>query len=207
MLKLEIIYSKEFEINQVIDTFQQSDWFHDNGYKVTLPTKLRSSYENGVLTDNIEIAVQEDFDEKYYQEQKDFLVKNLEKVFSQATDEFAKTGLTILDKYKIFLTRYGTGGSYSLPDKVIINIDFFSGGDLLLTAIHEIVHLVVEPLVNLYQINHWTKERFVDLIIAQIVPSLKNFQNLPINTEAIDDVFAKNYPEIKKIFKGVAELN
>lgn len=160
-----------------------------------------------MLTDDIETAVQEDFDEKYYQEQKDFLTKNLEKIFSQATDELAKTGLVFLDEYKIFLTRYGAGGSYNFPNKVIINIDLFSGDDLLLTAIHEIVHLIVEPLVNLYQINHWTKERLVDLIIAQIVPSLKNFQNLPINTDAIDDVFAKNYPEVNKIFKGVAELN
>ena len=207
MFKINIIYSEQFEVNRVVNTLRELDWFQKNKYKITLPANLIRPQSDDVLVEKIKEAVRDEFDESFYQKQKDFIFKNWEKSFSQIVFELNKTGLSILDEYKIFLTRYGTGGSYHFPDEVIINIEFISKDNLLQTAIHEIVHLIIEPLISSYHINHWPKERLVDLIISRIAPSLVNFQYLPINTDDIDNIFIKNYPKIKQIFQDIAKLD
>jgi len=207
MFNVSVLYSIQFEINRVVDTFRQIDWLQENKYIVTLPIRLKVLYENRVLADDIESVVQEEFAENYYQESKDFLFKSWEEALSQAAIELAKTDLTTLHKYKIFLTRYGTGGSYHSPNEIIINIELIPKDDLLRDTIHEIVHLTIQSLIDLHHVNHWPKERLVDLIVAKISPSLINFQNLPIDTNAIDNIFAKNYPKVQQIIQDVAKLN
>jgi len=207
MLKIDIIYSRGFEINRVIDSFRQLEWFRENKYETTLPTGLKLLQKNSPSKNEIKKAVFEEFDDISFQEQKNFLTKNLEKVFSRAETEFIKIGMPIEKKYKIFLTKYGTGGGYCLPDKIIININLIRDENLLRTSVHEIVHLIIEPLISSYQIDHWTKERLADLIVSKISPSLINFQCLPINTETIDRIFNDNYPKISQAIQNIAKLD
>ncbi|MBU4142693.1 hypothetical protein KJ590_01685, partial [Patescibacteria group bacterium] len=111
---------------------------------------------------------------------------------------------------KVFFTRYGVGGSYFPPDKVLININEKckkSPKEISIIVAHETIHLIVEPTVKRLKIDHWTKERVVDLILSNIIPRLKIAQNLPLEAKKIDKAFKDFFPDIEKILKNARQDN
>ena len=62
----------------------------------------------------------------------------------------------------IRLTNYGVGGSYNLPSLVVLNINMKM---LVKTVVHEIIHLMIQDLIDKYEIKQWEKERVVDNIL------------------------------------------
>ena len=97
------------------------------------------------------------------------------------------------------------GGSYFPPDKILININEKykkSPKEISMTMAHEIIHLFIEPIVRRLKIDHWIKERVVDLILNDIISGLKTAQNLPLETKKIDKAFEDFFPDIEKIFRN-----
>jgi len=77
----------------------------------------------------------------------------------------------IFPKYEITLTLYGPGGSYNgETGKIIIKTrkdGTFERHCQACTIIHEIVHIGIEQnIVKKYNLDHWEKERLVDLICS-----------------------------------------
>ena len=72
-----------------------------------------------------------------------------------------------------------------------------------LTIIHEIIHLSIQELIEKYEVEHWEKERIVDLIVFKIVPEIAKMQNISIDTKPIDEGFEKYYPDIEKVVKNL----
>ena len=73
----------------------------------------------------IKNAVESEYSEDIYKQNERFLLNNWEKVSKEIEIAFSKSGLSCQEEYKIFLTKYGMGGSYNLPKTVIINLNKF----------------------------------------------------------------------------------
>jgi hypothetical protein len=115
---------------------------------------------------------------------------------------FEETTLKQEDTYIVHLTKYGVGGSYNVPNTVILNFQNRKELALFRTIVHEIIHLSIQPYIEKYTVDHWIKERIVDLTLEKIAPELNTMQNLPIDTESVDLAFEKNYPNMEEVIKN-----
>lgn len=210
MVKLEINFSPEYEERRIRYTLDKLQWFTDNKYRIDLPEKLQIAFNNlhniSISENQIKNAVISEYNELDYETQKDFLIKNWQKVIEEASTELAKTLLTPENIYVVYLTKYGVGGSYNLPNAVIVNIKHKYGSGLLRTVFHEMLHLIIHGWITKYKINHWQKERIVDLLMIKFVPQLSKPQQLPIEIGDIDKLFNKFYPNIELVIKNIGLL-
>ena len=65
------------------------------------------------------------------------------------------------------------------------------------------LHLIIHHWITEYKISHWQKEKVVDLLLTKLVPQLSKPQQLPVETENIDKIFNKYYPNIELIIKNM----
>lgn len=210
MLNLNINYSLEYEKQRVKSTLDDADWFIKNGYSkwVKLPgDQSLEEFDKNKSTNYLSNEVEAEYKEKEYIEVKKLIEERLPLFSSNLEKYFKETSLKRKDLYIIQLTKYGVGGSYNLPNKVIINIQIRKGKGLIKTIIHEIVHLTIERWIEKYEVDHWKKERIVDLILERIVPEINQIQKVSIDTEKIDKIFEENYPNIEEIIKSLNNKN
>ncbi len=206
MIKLDIKYSLEYEKERIKYTLSKADWFLKNGYSkwIKLPAgkKLEDvdikTSENSLLT-----TAEEEYCTNDYEKIKKTIEEQWSISSSKLENYFAMTSLKQEDIYIIQLTKYGVGGSYNVPNKVISNFQNKTEIALLRNIIHEIIHLSIQSLIDEYRVEHWIKERLVDLILAKNDPTLVIMQNITIDTTAVDSVFEKYYPDVEKIIKCI----
>ena len=91
--------------------------------------------------------------EEHWQKEYAYFFEKLQDLFS----------LKITKPFKIYISNYGSGGSYDLPDNVAINKNLKY--DHISIIKHEIVHLILEPFIQKYKIPHNNKEELVDNIL------------------------------------------
>ncbi|MFA5886721.1 MAG: phosphotransferase [Patescibacteria group bacterium] len=158
-MTLNIKFGIALESERVKNTIAKMDWYDFNGYKPRLPEGINKEFSEEKIKHQIskefnrgryvEVANQitADFSTNYFQ-----LSSKLENFFNK----------DIPDTFLIYLTNYGTNGSYFLPNTIVFNINSQRGSK---TIVHEIVHLLIEDWIQKYKIQHWEKERIVDLIL------------------------------------------
>lgn len=146
MIDLKINYSVEFEVERISETLRQLDWFKNKGYNVSLPSSLSVSNPADISREEIKNSVITEYVENDYKTQKDYLLMNWSDVATQLSEELSKVALVSLNQYKIFLSKYGTAGSYHYPDQIILNIKFKYEKGLLRTTAHEIIHLIINSI-------------------------------------------------------------
>lgn len=207
-ISLRIDYSLDYEIQRIKDTLDKSEWFIENGYSkgVRLPAgeKLEDIDKNRP-TDYLFDKAEEEYNKKDYEEVENTIKEQWINFSPRLEKYFQETSLKQESLYIIQLTKYGVGGSYSTPNKVILNFQGRFGVGVTRTIIHEIVHLSIQSFINKYEVEHWVKERIVDLILSKIIPNINKMQKLPpsFKTELIDASFEKNYPNIEEIIKNL----
>lgn len=202
-MKLNIQYSIDFEVERVLAAIKKFEWYKTNGYTVNLPESLDLSNIDKISNEDIKKAVTKEYDEENYSSSKKYIEDNWINFDEAFVTKALVTKLIIQDNYTIFLTRYGVGGSYNLPNTITINIKRMFEFGLVMTIAHETTHLLIQPLVVKYNVDHWVKERTVDLLLEQFAPKLNKFQQIPIDTQKIDEVFNKNYPDVELILKSL----
>jgi hypothetical protein len=114
--------------------------------------------------------------------------------------------LPLQEKYYVSITQYGNGGSYGTPDKIQLNFNQITR-NVSFTIAHETVHLTIEHLIREYKIDHWTKERIVDLIINKLFPENQRLQRNPKNAEQISEIFEREFPNVEKVIKDISEIS
>jgi len=211
-MKLEINFSEQTEIARIRYTINEIDWFKERGYRVNFPGGIKELVDQGKVPTDEEISdiVSKEFDEKQYEEKK----KELELRFYEKKDQFEKSlatlGLPLQPVYKISLTKYGVGGSYFLPNGVLINFDYPNARrDVSSNTLHEIIHLTIEKLILKYNIEHWSKERLVDLTYREFFPSEDNkpiLQRNPKHAEQIHQIFDQLFPDMQTIIVKMSQL-
>jgi len=201
MIKLEVNFSQEYEVQRILETIHRLDFYREHKYNVRLPEKLIANPNINISENQIIDAVKSEYKEDDYIIQKIFLIENWQKTTDEASVELSKTDLKLLETYTINLTKYGVGGSYHYPDVIVANIKNSYSIGLLRTVFHEILHLAIHSWIDENKIGHWQKERIIDLLMTKIIPKLSKPQQIPIQTENIDKVFSDNYPNIKTVIK------
>ena len=205
-VSLKFDYSLEYEIQRIKNTLDDSEWFIKNGYskwmKLPAGEKLEELDKNKSI-DYLFDRAKEEFDKEPYIKAKNEVNEQWDKFSQKLEKYFQETSLDIEEFYYIQLTRYGVGGSYNLPNKIIVNIQNKFGIAIPRVIIHEIIHLSIQPFIDKYKIEHWAKERIVDLIVSGIIPKISKMQDVPIDTRVIDKSFYKYYPDIEKVIKNI----
>ena len=165
--KLTIRYSLSYEKKRVLNTIKKIDWYKENNYRVSLP--------DGALDKDYRPAAYKIVEKKiegWWRKDARTFVRNME-----------VRKLKPKSRYRIFLTRYGTGGSYDLPGDIVLNISQKKASQLHAVVFHEMIHLSIEPLIARYRIPHFAKERLVDLLLGDLIPGFAKFQTLAKSRE------------------------
>ena len=207
MSKLKIVYNKEYDIQRVVNTIKKITWFIENKYNYKnfiFPKKLDKEKLNDYSEKEIKDAVISEYSDDLYKENEKFLVNNWEKIFKEIESAFLKSNLLPQEEYRIYLTKYGTGGSYDFPNTVIVNTSFSI--NILKNIIHEITHLAIEENVVKYKIGQAQKERIVDLFFVKNFPRRALVQNvyMSMNTDKIDQTFDDNFPNMENVIKKLS---
>lgn len=147
-------------------------------------------------------AVKSEFDETVYTEARKDLKNKLEQHKTEINLASQNLKLDFPNQIQIQLTRYGVGGSYNLPNNVILSVRM---KDLFGTLIHEIVHLSIQEDVDKYKIEHWDKERIVDLITHEpefAFVGIEKWQKGP-NSKPDQDFRARFTTDREQFFKSI----
>lgn len=194
------------DVKRVENTLKRYDWFQEKGYHPAFPAGIDPNRSGEISRVDIEKAVRAEWDETEYRSKEHDLVTLWPRVISEAKPRLGKTDLRPLDSYTVLFVKYGTNGSYQPPEKVVLNLRYRYDIGLAKTVFHEIVHLMIHPYIEQYQISHWSKERIVDRLVDKLVPHLSKIKNLPINTTAIDEIFDARYPRVAELIKKVGAV-
>lgn len=205
-MSLIIKYSLKTEQQRLENTINKLPWYDKFGYAPRFPQGINPRVDN---LKKVFSVLGKEYDEAEYEKS----ALKIKKEFSKIEDDFFRKmeqacGKRIKRNYKLILTKYGVGGSYSLPDKIIYNFGMKSSS--LHTVLHEIVHLAIEPYIKKYQIQQFAKERIVDLICLKVA-GLKNYKmnkKADVFKKSIDPLFKKHFkPLIDNFFKQFSDCN
>jgi hypothetical protein len=203
-MELKYIFSERNEIERIQSTIKKIAWYREQNYKLVFPNNIKDLPDDMVTDELVKQGVREEFEEERYEE----IAKEIENKWSAIKDEYQKNlkklGLPLQDVYLIYFTKYGVGGSYNLPNKIILNVS--GKRDKLSIITHEIVHLAIEALIEKYKIDHWTKERIVDLIHNRF-RNENELQRDPENSQEIQQIFEKYFPDITKVISEIGAKN
>ncbi|TSC93004.1 MAG: hypothetical protein CEN91_321 [Candidatus Berkelbacteria bacterium Licking1014_85] len=139
--------------------------------------------------------------EKNYNLQKYLKAKKIVSLnFKKIEQELSITVEQILDlhnsqNFEVFLSFFGPGGSYKLPNIItirVLNHDDLNYSNVNIT--HELIHLLVENKIQKYNFSHHDKELFVNSILFQ--PQIAKI--LKIKNEEI--IKSKYYYSFRKYF-------
>lgn len=192
-------YSLDFEKERIKYSFEKADWFLEHGYTVLFPNNLSIQDALSCGLEKLFKLAEKEYKEEYYAGASEILNKGLQWFISHWNSAmFDEIALSFEKKYSVFLTAYGVGGSYDVPNIIITNIRRVEHERLAVIVFHETIHLVIEPLIRQYKIPHWHKERLVDLYYKKIFPNKSFEQNLPKDVLSIDSIFEQYYknPEV-----------
>lgn len=175
-------------------TLADMDFFRANNYAVSLPEHPMFD-GTGSESGDFDVFAQEVYNASTFQAALAAMRAQrqpLETALARINQWHAHDGFAKLDSVTVTLTLYGPGGSFN-PDTgdIILWTDAdarFKGGGGLHTTIHEMVHLAVEHgLAQPFQLQHWERERLVDLIaqreFADLLPDyrLQNGDSAPMD--------------------------
>lgn len=154
-MELTIKYGKRFENNRIKSTLEKLDWFKSHGYKPIIPKNI--STEKQIVN-----FIDKNFNEKDYEENKKKLLKEYKKIKKRFNEKLKSLFSNIPKEVEVILTKYGSGGSYLFPNKVIINIQGNQINKPLIDVLkHEILHLLSEEKIIRKKLSHEEKEKFI----------------------------------------------
>jgi hypothetical protein len=205
---LNIQYSKDAEIERVKYVYEELDWYREHGYDVHLPGGIKLG-DCGTVPKLIELlhTLDVEFSLEKYEATKALILESWDYVVAHwPHEEMGKATLVFEPSYDVHLTRYGTGGSYNLPNEIVLNIESDDMGSFGRILFHEMIHLCLEPLVQKHETPHWYKERIVDLTFKKLMPEIAFEQNLPKEALAVDEHFARHYGDFDALFSSIKNI-
>lgn len=207
-IKFSIKYSREFEIQRVLSTKNKFKWYSDKGYNLnnfTLPKGFSAEELSNRSEAEIISYVNEEYDTEFFQPHMQTVNSLLPNYLNKLADYLFGINVKILPNIEIKLTRYGVGGSYNIPNTVIINTSKLFNIGLVRVILHEIIHLHIQSLIDKYKIEQWEKEIIVDSLFEKFSVDIFKRQNYLIDASKIQKIFKENYPKIELIIHNVSK--
>ena len=196
---IQIKYSVEIDYMRVSNTLKKMDWYieHDYARNIILPAKLLPLDKNTTIPSNEAIlsAVKDEYVESDYLQYACTIKSEFETYITKLDRDLLP--IKLQPEYNLVLTKYGTGGSYTPPNIITINILKQKSG--LNTLLHEMIHLSIETTVKKHNITQTEKERMVDLLFKKVFPDRLFEQKKYIQYSNIDTAFNSAFPDIEKI--------
>jgi len=206
IIPIKFKFNIESEVNRVMETLDKLEWLTKNNYKFLLPNGIKDPKE--IKTEMIRKLVEDEYNLKTYQIAESAILKSWEGNNGLMRKINQKmNGSYMLNEITVILTRYGTQGSYIIPNSVIINISNIPPEYLIKTVIHESLHLMIEHLIKKYSVEHWVKERIVDLIMDLEYKSRFKMQLVPDWSLDIDAIFKEHYPNLISIMEKAVKIS
>ena len=205
VIPIKFQFSIESEVNRVKETIGNIEWLISNSYRFILPNSVKDSGD--IKIEKIKELVENEYDSEIYQIAESAILKSW-----KGNNELIRrinqkmNGSYMLNEINIILTKYGTQGSYVMPNSAIINISNIPPEFLIKTVIHESLHLMIEHLIKKYLVEHWVKEHIVDLIMDLEYKSRFKMQPVPDWVLAVDVIFKEYYPNITFVIEKSAKI-
>jgi len=203
---LKIKYSQSFEVKRIQNTLLEYGWFLEQGYRVNLPKSIAEKLRLNQVVEkqDIKTAVALEFNEDFYKKRAAKLKEQWNKIQKVFFANLKTLGGPLPKFYNVYLTKYGVGGSYHLPNTVILNLNYGSRENIVHTVAHEMVHLAIEKWVQKYNLSHWDKEWLVDTILYRILPGYKKLQKKPKNIRGYSKIFKRCFPNMELLIKEIS---
>jgi len=204
-IKLTFEFSKEQEVARVVSTIKRLGWYRSKGYSTEV-----LAFPAGIDLNNIEeiseLDIEKAIETEYNPDKYKSTVESMEQLYllyePKLTKFIKSLNVPVIPKILVNLTIYGIAGSYSLPNRVIVNISKFYSIGLLRNILHEIIHLHIEFFVEKYQIGQWEKESITNMLFESAFPEIhKKNKNLleEKDLKNIETIYRENFPNIEKI--------
>lgn len=169
-MKINYSYTIEGELRRVEGTVNRENFFCENGYQPTFP--------KGLNFDNFNLAkararIKKEFSEDLAKSVQERLSRDWKKYHKQIESFLKALPYEKPSELNIVFTLYGMGGSYNVPNKIIINLKNAKSPLFILT--HELLHLLIEePVAQKHNLSQWDKESLVDYLLneSQVLHSL-----------------------------------
>ena len=205
MISIEFEYGLDSEVQRVQNTLDDLKWLKENKYRYSLP--VFQSEPEKVSNEEIQNSVKKEYSTVEFKIAEEAVRSAWEEKWTKI-EKIQNTiiGADKLDHIKIVFTRYGTGGSYRIPNRIVINLQGKIPEYLIKTVIHECIHLMIENLILKNKVAHWHKERIVDLIMDREFESAFKMQNVPDFAKNIDSIFKEFYPDMISITEKASKL-
>jgi hypothetical protein len=186
-MEIAIRYGVDLEVRRILDTLDNINWFEQNGYEVLLPIDV----VKGATEAEVKEAVSTEYRVDSFKLMENSLLEKyslLKDRFEVFIEERFSCPIRLVD---VILTKYGVGGSYHPPDRVVINIG--GDGDQLKTVLHEIIHLVIYSYIENKNIGHWEIERTVDLLMYDFCAKNEMTINFQDGYNGVEEKVDMNY--------------
>ena len=201
-VELNVVYGLDQEIERVKNTLERLPWYTQQSYKVELPANISDQSS----PEEIASSIASEYSEAGYEDFARWIKEQWPQIPAGFEELKKIPSFHLKDAYTVFLTKYGTGGSYdALSGKVIVNIETRGKEKIIGTLVHEIIHTGIEHLIVSCDVRHWYKERLVDLIGEKYFPGLTPIQHIGEDTTVIDNAFEKHFPDIEAIAREIGE--
>lgn len=157
-MKIQTEFNVNREVTRVKNTLAKLDWYISQGYNPRLPDGINEDSTE----EEIKAQITAEFDEGKYRKVEQQITGYFSEIQDKLSEKITLLSKDIPEHFLIYLTNYGVGGSYSYPSTIIFNTNNKQG---VKTLAHEIIHLVMEQKIKKHNIQHWEKERIIDLIL------------------------------------------
>lgn len=204
-MKCNFILNQEAEFNHLVFEIESAEKVKSYGLKSILPPENIIS-EYVADPKNTGLPSLKDYFNKNYKvkeykkvtQEAKLAWESKEELFFDALNKIIKSKIT--HSYEIYITLFGPGGSYTLPDAVFVRGVTEEDKEYFDVCIaHEIIHLNVEEKVKELKLSHNGKELLVDAILFQPeIARIFGLKNEKIKTEN------KYYNNLGQIF-GILE--
>jgi hypothetical protein len=204
MITIKFEYGIDTEVQRVKNTIDDARWLDNNKYKYFLPAFIEKTEQD---EETLKKAVEKEYSETEFKEAENAIITGWDKR-GKDVEIIQKNiiGANNFDELNLVLTKYGTSGSYRLPNKIIINLRDKVFDFLVKTVIHESIHLMIEKLIKDNNVDHWRKERIVNLIIEKEFQSAYKMNNSPEYAKDVDVLFKEFYPDMILITEKSGKL-
>lgn len=217
MININILYSKEIDKERVLYTVGRWDFYKQ--YYNTEWIKLPANVDKEKISNYSEVDILKNVEEEYpnnlekiYRKAEQEILSSWEEVSKKIENVSDQTGIKFPNELDIQLTCYGMGGSYHLPNKIILLAIKLN---LIATIVHELIHLVIEGWIQEYKVDQPKKERIVDLFMSKyfgdmfperVIPEFSQKVYQKIDYKKIDEIFENFAPNMEAVIREVSQI-
>ena len=186
----------------MIRVIRNFKWYREHGYfaSLYLPKILDIEQEQISSEEEVRGAIVAEYDQLLYDAAAQEITRSWSEVDERVTAALRTNGLATTEEHVVRLTRYGTGGSYHLPNIIVVN--FAKMRATVPALVHEMIHLSTERHIKRHGVDQQQKERLIELITKKIVPDMI-LQRQTSGHPEVEKAFGEYFPDLDAIVSHI----